>query len=203
MIVKQLLQKHRILISRIFVIAIITLILFSNNLWEKLPIAANIYFLIGIFLIGIATVGRLWCLLYISGYKTNTLITMGPYSMSRNPLYFFSLLGAIGVALTSEILSVAILTIIAFAIYYPNVIEAEENTLRKVHGENFETYCKNVPKFFPSFFLLKEPDEYVVKPIIFKQGIFDALWFIWIVGFLEIIKLLHHLNIMPMYFSIY
>jgi protein-S-isoprenylcysteine O-methyltransferase Ste14 len=36
---------------------------------------------------------RLWCSLYISGYKNSQLITSGPYSLCRNPLYFFSFVG--------------------------------------------------------------------------------------------------------------
>ncbi|GIS42766.1 MAG: hypothetical protein Ct9H90mP15_08060 [Candidatus Neomarinimicrobiota bacterium] len=30
--------------------------------------------------------------LYVEGFKTKKLITEGPYSMVRNPLYFFTVL---------------------------------------------------------------------------------------------------------------
>lgn len=58
---------------------------------------STILFLLGLLLVGVATVGRLWCSLYISGHENSELITTGPYSLSRNPLYFFSLPGFAGI----------------------------------------------------------------------------------------------------------
>ncbi|MBN2077581.1 MAG: isoprenylcysteine carboxylmethyltransferase family protein, partial [Spirochaetes bacterium] len=60
-----------------------------------------------------------------------------------------------------------------------------------------------VPSFFPSISKLKEPEEYIVKPIIFKRHLFDALWFIWLVGILEVIEAFHELNVLPVIFKIY
>jgi len=47
-------------------------------------------------------------------------------AMCRNPLYFFSLLGALGVGLTTETLLIPFVILIAFVGYYPNVIKSEE-----------------------------------------------------------------------------
>lgn len=72
-------QRERKIISWIFALALIIIILFSESHWEKVFIFSDIFFLTGAILVGFATIGRLWCSLYISGYKTDTLITIGPF----------------------------------------------------------------------------------------------------------------------------
>lgn len=197
-------KKLRIFISRIFGGLLVALICVSSSLWEdKTPFVTIILFLLGAVLVGIASLGRLWCSVYIAGYKTHQLITQGPYSICRNPLYFFSLLGAIGVGLSTETILIPFLILIAFAGYYPLVIKSEETDLLERHKREFETYMKEVPMFFPKISLLKEPDEYIMKPIVFKKHIFNALWFIWLVGIIETIEELHDLSVLPTLFKIY
>ena len=50
----------------------------------------------GIFAILLCIFGRTWTSLYIGGRKNRALLTKGPYSVVRNPLYVFSILGAAG-----------------------------------------------------------------------------------------------------------
>ena len=95
-------KGRRILHSRLFAGGLFAVILFSDSRWENIGLTSAVLFFSGALLVGIATVGRLWCSLYISGYKTKQLVKTGPYSLSRNPLYFFSLLGAIGVGMVTE-----------------------------------------------------------------------------------------------------
>ncbi len=196
--------KLRSYISRIFAASLILLLLFSSNGWEtEAPFVSTILFLVGAVLVGIASLGRLWCSLYIAGYKTNKLITEGPYSMCRNPLYFFSYLGALGVGLVSETFLIPFIILIAFAIYYPFVVKSEEAKLKKIHKNEFEEYLNKVPSFFPKFSYLTEPEEYIVKPVIFRKHMFDALWFVWFIGIIEIIEELHELKVIPTLFRIY
>ena len=195
-------RKQRILISRLFVISIVALILISQSRWED-SLVGPVLFLAGTVLIGFAVVGRLWCSMYISGYKSGTLITEGPYSMSRNPLYFFSFLGAVGVGLATETLTIPACVFLAFAFYYPMVIKAEQKKLAKIHGDAFNDYCKRTPVFFPSFKLLKEPEEYTVKPKIFRKTLFEVLWFVLLLGFLEIQDGLNHAGLLPIIFKMF
>ena len=197
--------KLRMLATQAFVIILVLILSFSESAWEgsAMPFVSSILFLMGAVLVGVASMGRLWCSLYIAGYKTEILVTEGPYSITRNPLYFFSLLGAIGVGLASETILIPIIIFIAFTIYYPFVIKIEEVELRNLFGEKHYAYCKNVPLFFPNISKLKEPEKYVVKPKIFRRHVFDALWFVWLIGIMEIIESLHELDIIPVLFKIY
>jgi protein-S-isoprenylcysteine O-methyltransferase Ste14 len=197
------LRKLRILLTRILSGILTIIVLISNTYWENIGIISTILFLIGVLLVGIGSIGRIWCSLYISGYKSKTLVTEGPYSISRNPLYFFSMLGSLGVGLTTEILIIPAVLMFSFAIYYPLVIKREERNLSKLFGQKYQEYHDRTPVFIPKISLLSEPAEYVVKPVIFRKHIFDTLIFIWLIGIIKLIEGLHELNILPSFFTLY
>jgi protein-S-isoprenylcysteine O-methyltransferase Ste14 len=197
-------KKYRTEITRLFAIVIGFLVIFSASQWEETNKAVSaIIFMTACLLVGIASLGRLWCALYISGYKTSHLVTVGPYSICRNPLYLFSLIGAVGVGCATETLIIPLILLIAFCLYYPFVIKSEEKELLKIHGEAFISYLNSTPAFFPNLSMLKEPNQYVVDPKIFRKQIFDALWFIWLLGILELIEELHELSILPILIRLY
>jgi protein-S-isoprenylcysteine O-methyltransferase Ste14 len=199
-----MIKKLRIRLTLIFIVLLLTFITISESAWEdKCPLLTAIFFIIGMLFVAIASLGRLWCSLYVAGRKTNFLIIEGPYSISRNPLYFFSLIGAIGVGLASETILIPTIVAAAFAAYYPFVIRNEENKLQAKHGKRFEEYVTAVPRFFPRMSKFTEPQEYIVKPIIFRKHIFSALWFIWLIGILELVEELHEIGIIPVMFKIY
>lgn len=196
-----IIEKLRIPLSRLLVIALIIFIICSDSKWEGTIISVTL-FASGCFLVAIASLGRLWCSLYIAGYKTDTLITDGPYSMCRHPLYFLSFLGAIGVGLATETLLIPFIIFLTFAIYYPYVMHKEDSDLLKRHGDAYKTYKDATPAFFPQRSLLREPETYMVYTQIFRKHIFDALWFMWLVGIMEIIETLHDLGILPIIFTL-
>ena len=197
-------QHVRLYLTRVFIASLVVLLLISGSRWETAsPMVSAILFLAGCALAGVASLGRLWCSLYIAGYKTKHLVTAGPYSVCRNPLYFFSMIGGVGVGLVSETLTVPAIILIVFAFYYPFVIRFEEKKLKALHGEEFKSYFETVPQFWPKWSLLTEPAEYVVTPKTFRKHIFSALWFIWMVGILELIEELREMNIIPAHFYIY
>jgi protein-S-isoprenylcysteine O-methyltransferase Ste14 len=197
-------QQLRVYLTRIlFGLLVVLLLVAEGRLETESPVLCSVLFLGGCVLAGIASLGRLWCSLYIAGYKTKSLVITGPYSICRNPLYFFSMLGGIGVGLAAETVTIPVIIAVAFMLYYPYVIRFEEEKLRAVHGEEYETYCKKTPRFWPQWSLLTEPEEYVVNPKLFKRHMFSALWFIWFVGILEFIEALRETGVLKTYFSIY
>ena len=97
-------ERARTLLIRLTLVGGLVLLVLSDSYWRGTGSLLTLLFPLGIFLAAIGAIGRLWCSVYISGYKTNRLITSGPYAMCRNPLYFFSLIGVVGVALVTETL---------------------------------------------------------------------------------------------------
>jgi protein-S-isoprenylcysteine O-methyltransferase Ste14 len=83
----------------------------------------------GLMLILVCIFGRTWCTLYIGGMKLRALVTKGPYSVVRNPLYLFTLLGAGGIGALSGSVSMAALCIAFAALVFTSVVRREEEFL--------------------------------------------------------------------------
>lgn len=99
----------------------------------------------------VRTLGKQWSLAarVLEGHK---LITAGPYSVVRNPIYtgMFGMLLATGLAISHWIgLSIAI---VVFAIGTAIRVRSEEKLLREAFGQEFEAYARKVPAVVPFFF---------------------------------------------------
>ncbi|HPW68500.1 MAG: isoprenylcysteine carboxylmethyltransferase family protein [Deltaproteobacteria bacterium] len=200
----QFTQEYRIAISRVCGALIILLILFSGPSSPKsgpsyLDLAVDFFAFI---LVIASAFGRLWALAYISGHKTKDLITDGPYSMVRNPLYFFSLIGAVGIGIMTNNVLIFGLIVILFGLYYPFVIRAEENRLREVHGDAFDKYREKTPMFVPRPSLFREPPHYTIDTRLFRRAFLSVMWFPLMFMVLIVIERLHHTGILPVFFTL-
>lgn len=202
--VMEFLTRWRTGLSKILGAAFVLLFLFSEKKFETVsPLLTDAMVVGGCVLVGVATVGRLWCAQYIAGYKTETLVREGPYSVCRNPLYFFSFLGCVGVALFTESLVLTAIVVAAFAGIYPATIRQEERNLLRVFGEDYRAYLATVPRFFPNVLLFHEPQEYVVNTRVYRREVFDAVGFAWVIGFFQLMDMLIDYGIVTPYITIY
>lgn len=80
------------------------------------------------------------------------LITQGPYSLVRNPIYLgmFGMLIATGLAMGQW--PVVLGACLVFLIGTEIRIRSEENLLREAFGEKFEEYARRVPAFIPGIY---------------------------------------------------
>ena len=197
-------ENLRLPVTRALAAAAIVFLTLSTSRWEdRSVLTTTLLFFAGMVLVAIATLGRMWCSVYIAGYKDRTLIMYGPYSVSRNPLYFFSMLGALGIGCCTETFTFPVLILVAMALYYPLVIRKEERRLREYFGEAFDEYRQRVPMFFPKLALFSEPETYTVKPVAYRRHMFSALWFVWIVGLIELAEGLKEIGWLPSIWFIY
>lgn len=194
--------KYRIVATRIFAGMLILLLLLTDSRWAAYPLMDSAFEILGLILVTLGAFGRLWASLYISGYKVNHLITEGPYSVVRNPLYFFSFLGAGGLALAARSFLVVTLVVIAFLLYYPLVVAREEKKLADRHGAEYAQYAGRTPRFMPNLTLYHEPQTYLVNVRKHQQAFLDAMFFIWIYGILQVIQTSHDTGLLPVLFKI-
>ena len=60
---------------------------------------------LGFLCVALACLGRIWASVFIAGHKDVELVTTGPYARCRHPLYSCSILGALGLGLTTRSLA--------------------------------------------------------------------------------------------------
>ncbi len=121
----------------------------------------------------VAGVGiRIWATLNISGRKSRSLVTTGPYSLCRNPLYVGSFLVAVGIALCLENVPLAILVAAMFIAAHYWVVRMEERRLLELFGPAYEAYMRTTPRFWPSLRnyrgagVLSVPDQAIRRVLI-------------------------------------
>ena len=106
---------------------------------------------------------RIWATLYVGGRKDRELQTEGPYSMTRNPLYFGSFCLALSVTLFLKSFSLLIAALIASFFYASHVIAAEEKVLEGIFGEQYSEYARKTPRLFPNLSLYRGLDSISVN----------------------------------------
>jgi len=194
--------KYRTAVSRFVAVILVGILLISRHSFGEESVYDLLIEVCGVFLISLCIFGRMWSSVYMSGHKTHTLISQGPYSIVRHPLYLFSFIGTIGIGLLTENLLILGVLLLLFTGYYPLVILAEEEKLLKRHGEEYLHYMKRVPRFIPRLSLLDEPSSFNVKTMKSRRTFFEAIWFIWLYIPLEIVERLHVAGILPVLFSV-
>ena len=99
----------------------------------------------------VRTLGKQWSLTarVLEGHK---LITQGPYSVVRNPIYtgMLGMLLATGLAISHWI--GLLIAMIVFGIGTSIRVHSEETVLREAFGEEFEAYASKVPAVVPFLF---------------------------------------------------
>ncbi len=132
---------------------------------------------LGILLIFLGIFGRFWSIIYIGGRKSKIVLSEGPYSICRHPLYLFSTIATIGVGLTfgSLILTTAI-GILVFTILYETA-RHEELHLTSQFGTAYQDYVRTVPRLIPKLGLWKNSAEIVLDTGALHINFKDALVF--------------------------
>ncbi|WP_119319274.1 methyltransferase family protein [Capsulimonas corticalis] len=103
----------------------------------------------GIVLVFLGEVVRFWAAGYIS--KDAVIATGGPYAYVRNPLYFGSLLLAIGYGLVSGLGWGGVIAMTAlFFLFHLAAIRYEESFLKVKFGQPYLDYLARVPRIIPS-----------------------------------------------------
>ncbi len=119
------------------------------------------------------------------------LCTEGPYSVSRNPLYFFSFVGVMGFSFALQSLSILLFSSGLFLLYYYFVIRSEESRLAILFGSSFHEYCSQTPRFFPSRLPASAVTSYTINPKVIERGLREVIWFLLAIVAIELLEMLH------------
>lgn len=129
----------------------------------------------GFLCVALACLGRLWSSVFIAGHKDETLVTAGPYARLRHPLYACSVLGALGLGLTSRsalLCGIVVVLIAALVVY---AAACEEQFLAEQFPEAFAAYAAAVPqKWWPGPRRAPAPERIDVRPAVYWKAFLDA-----------------------------
>lgn len=194
--------KGRIALTKVYSVIIIAALLFTKSSWSSESVLDLSVEYAGLVFLVIAAHGRNWSHVYICGRKKHKLVTSGPYSITRNPLYLFSFIGGAGFGLASGNIAVLLLVVFGFLVYYPFVIRAEEKRLAEIHGADFHDYAASVPLVVPRTLSVPEPERYEIYPRKFRARFVQSMWFIWAFIALQVVEKLHQSEMLPVFLVI-
>jgi protein-S-isoprenylcysteine O-methyltransferase Ste14 len=195
-------QRMRRLVLAVLVVGLFALLLFGQSLFAPETITHETIEMVGVVLIFLGIVGRLWSTLYIGGRKSEEVVTGGPYSITRNPLYVFSSLAAAGVGaqMGSIVATIGFAALCAAAFHV--VILREERFLRDVLGAPYLDYLARVPRFFPKLSLYREGDTGSFKPRLLLNTLLDGLVFLVAMPVFELIDTAQQSGTLPVLFRL-
>lgn len=196
-------RKRLIFVRGAAVLAVLLLFLTKPALGEGTNGHETLEFF-GFCLVLACVAGRLWSILYVGGKKNEELVSTGPFSMSQNPLYFFSTLGAVGIGLAyGSLVAAAVLGVASFLIFRVTARKEAEYLLGKF-GPAYTAYIKTTPRFWPNPLLYHDDDQLQFSTRALKRTFHDGLYFLAIFPAIELIEYLRRTGLLfPALFTLY
>ena len=191
-------QRIRIGLLRLGAVILVPLLVLTRPYVAEEGLAFELMENLGVFLIIVCVLGRFWSILYVGQHKNRSVVTDGPYSITRNPLYFFSTVGAFGVGLLFGKLSLAlalgggVLALLYFT------ARREQAYLAAEFGADYADYAARVPMFLP------DPRLFVTAPTVqisagaLRRNLLDAFVFLAAIPIAELAEIFYHrLDLIP------
>lgn len=132
----------------------------------------------GFVLVVCAVLGRLWITLFIAGRKDEQLVREGPFALCRHPLYLGSIIGALGIGLTTLSLALTIALPLTVGAIVFAAARREDAALLAAHGDSWRQYRDSVPAFWPAWSHWQMPDSIAVPLRIYRKAFLDAASFL-------------------------
>lgn len=192
-------RLRRITLAALLVLVFVVL-LFGQSMFSPETVVHEAIEMVGIVFIVVGIAGRLWSTLYIGGRKSVAVVTDGPYSITRNPLYVFSSIAAIGVGAQMGSITAAVGFGVACAAAFHVVILREEKYLSANLGADYRNYLAKVPRFFPNPSLYREGEAIGFRPSLLLVTLLDGLVFLVAMPLFEIIDAAQLSGALPVLF---
>ena len=128
--------------------------------WSGLvrPVAIEVRQVVGMIVGAAGLAVALWCVFTFASVEKGTpapfdpprrLVIQGPYRFVRNPMYIGAGIALAGAALFYESLPLLGYTGFFFLAAHLFVVGYEERALRRTFGQEYETYCDRIGRWWP------------------------------------------------------
>lgn len=88
--------------------------------------------------------------------KDNELATEGPYSLTRNPLYFGNFVLGSGIAIAGNHFFTYLIFFAFFLFFFPFLMIIEHKRLKQKFGKKYEEWSRKSNSFFPKIKRIRE-----------------------------------------------
>jgi len=196
-------QRPRLRILRLGIVLGVTGLLLARPAWSEASAIHELIEHIGLVLVVVCIVGRLWSILYIGGRKNVELVVSGPYSITRNPLYLFSTIGAVGIGcMFGSIAAASLFGMIAYIVLL-RTARQEERFLQGRFGQAYQAYANRTPLFWPNPNLYLEACEMTFSPKIVRRNLREACLLLLFLPLIEASEYLHDEGFTPTFLWVY
>lgn len=158
---------------------------------------------LGLTLVLVGIGGRLWATLYIGGRKSAMVVSTGPYSITRNPLYLFSSIAAAGVGAQTGSYVVTCLSLVLCAAFFHLVARREERFLSERLGDEYKSYLQRVPRFLPNPLIYRDDAEVTFQTARIRVTFIDGLVFLGAIAALEAVEVGQEAGAIPVLFWLF
>src|SRR5690606_31150528 len=176
---------------------IVAISLYTESAWRTMTLMHDLIQAAGLVLILCGALGRIWSSLYLNGRKNTQLMTHGPYSLTRNPLYVFSIMGVTGMGLLSGSLLTGLIGGGLIYLVFNWVIAQEEDTLQMIFGEPYRNYKRHVPRLGITLRHWNNPENLEISMKALGRTVREALCFLLAGPFFILLNYLHKDRILP------
>ncbi len=184
-------------------LVIVAMSLFTESAWRDVTLMHDLIQAGGLVLILCGALGRIWSSLYLNGRKNTELMTHGPYSVTRNPLYMFSIMGVTGMGLLSGSLLTGLVSGGLIYLVFNWVIAQEEDTLQMIFGVPYSQYKKHVPRLGITLRHWNNPAHLEISMKALGRTVREALCFLLAGPFFILLNYLHKDAILPVLMHVF
>lgn len=190
-------RQFRIRLLQLGFVPIVFLVVFVRPHWELESTFAYVLELTG-YVVLLAGLGiRVWAILFIGGRKSQTIVTDGPYSLCRNPLYLGTVLLAFGVGLCFENVLVLIAAVaIVLPVHYAAARLEERHLLAKFPAD-YSAYLERTSRFWPRWRSYSSPTNVSVSTRAIRRVMVDTFAVLMIPQIEDALELLHAHHLIP------
>ncbi|MCD6362243.1 MAG: isoprenylcysteine carboxylmethyltransferase family protein [Armatimonadetes bacterium] len=127
-----------------------------------------------------------------AGYieKNEILVTAGPFSCTRNPLYIGNFIAAVAMLFMCGRWEMIIPVIGGWFLTHLPAVSSEEQFLRDKFGERFDEYCRRVPRWMPQWPRGGEGRRFSLRRVLENKEHLHVMagWLIAAVFYIETVK---------------
>jgi protein-S-isoprenylcysteine O-methyltransferase Ste14 len=151
-------------------------LLWGLTLYLSLKMAGKAYILLSLIFVLLSVTLRVWSRIYIGEHTRGrdldapSLVSAGPYSISRNPLYISNMIFGIAVVLIYPVQwYVKILILFLFTVHYYVLGVIESHYVRGKFNSEYDEWAKKTPLWIGVFTYVKGKSAYKITAAIIND----------------------------------